>query len=293
MRRIEMNSSCPFRYVPVDFSAMAAIGDKACRMHVEALGPSRVFLRGDHHMKPLDRLAFVCWPEPESEPVYAFARIHSVERSWAGYLYEALFLDISERDWRRLDMRYRQGALAQGNVDPALSQLDQRWQPQVLVIGSAVSPAICATLRELGLTVQQVPKMAGALKRLAHGPEVVIANSGDLDCLALCQKLATAASTPDLLLLVDYASEQELDAYLSAGAARIILKPCEQETLVQRIVTALIERAELRTAAHSSAATLPSDEYPQSRPQSKPQPAATRKPSWWRELRSHIGLSLV
>jgi CheY-like chemotaxis protein len=255
-------------------------------MRAEEISSTRVFLRTKQFVRPHDELKLKCWLDTQEDPVVAVVKAHYVEKSWSGYLVDAVIEKMSSYDRRRWEEAVSRSTASHLDLSAPLRLLNRQRRPQVLWAGCSISAKLGEALREKGLCVQQTRNTAEALAQLARRPDVLVADTTSLgvDGLPLCQQVERSADVPNLLILVEYASEKEMDGYLQAGAGRVILKPCDQDTLVQRILTTVIERIELQTAAFTSCTTLPNRYQPQEGPRSQEKPRS----GFWASLKGHL-----
>jgi CheY-like chemotaxis protein len=260
------------------------------RMHAEEISASRILLRAKQAIRPLDPIELMWWIDDDEEPLCCLAQVQYVERTWGGFRVDAVFQQMAQRDRVRWERYVKRAEDAHPDLGSGLFlPWPGRRRPQLLTIGNILPAAVCAALREAGVMVHQAKTMARALQMLSGRPDIIVADasSSAVSGVPLCQNVSAAPEAADVLLFVEYASEQDFERYLEAGAARVILKPCNQATLLQRIRTTLVERTELQTAAYASASTL---QPVAALPKLPPRPPANPRPrkSFWSGLRGKL-----
>ncbi len=271
--------------IPTDVLTYGCVRNRECSMRAEAIGVARLSLRSQQPLSPLEQMELRIFIEPTEAPIFALARAEYVEKTWAGYWIDAMFCTISNSDKERLAQFLIKGK--DGCADASTSPVRCRGQrSKLMTLGVSFPPAVRNVLQARGFTIHHASNMKQAMSLLSQGQDILVTDNSipSVSITDLCQKLNTCKGAPDLLCLVEYATDQEVEEFLSAGAARIVWKPSSYKTLVERIMTTLAERTELQTAAYSSATTLSSrDWYGSAKSMSQ-----ARKKSFWSNLRNHL-----
>lgn len=289
MDRLSTTSRNAIHNVAAHLPVVASINGSHFKMRAEEIGVFRMLIKSKQAVRPLDKIEIMCGIDPDDEPVYATVQAQYVEKTWSAYYIDAAILKLRPQDCARWE---RFVARTAASV-PAAAQSGEfelsgwRTRPHLVTLGGSLPMAVRNELRQLGILVHHANSTARALALLARRPDILVADSSlhPVDIRSLCEQVSGREGAPDLMFIVEYASEAELESFLSAGATRIVLKPSNQHMLVHRIKAALIERAELQTAAFSSARTLTPVEQAEQRLRPESSSSAPPATRFWASLR--------
>gem|GEM_PF-3149599 len=124
------------------------------------------------------------------------------------------------------------------------------------------------SLRHAGFAVGLASNHEEALKRLADGPDLVIAGASDSDGLALCRRVKqTGNGLPPAVVLISEPGLESKTRGLEAGADDFVVRPIYVQEVVAR-ARALLQRRErerLELSAHASNGTAEASEAPSPR----------------------------
>lgn len=290
MDRLSIDSKNAIHNVAAHLPVIAYIERRPHKTRAEEIGVSRLLLKMKELVRPMAQIELMCGLSLKEEPIHAMAQVQYVEKTWAGYYVDAAISRLRDQDrarWEQFVHKIAASALAERKAPPST----WRWRPQIVTVGGSLPAAVRSELQHQQILIHHVASIARAMTLLPRRPDILIVDSSicRVDIRNLCEELGVRDGAPDLMFLVEYATEKEMDAYLAAGATRLVLKPANQHMLVHRIKAALVERAELQTAAYASARTLSS--VAQSGEPSASDSGADfvgSEMSFWASLRQHL-----
>ena len=122
----------------------------------------------------------------------------------------------------------------------------------------AIRRILDLSLRHAGFAVGLASSNEEALRRLADGPDLVIAGASDTDGLALCRRVKqTGERLPPAVVLISEPDLESKTRGLEAGADDFVVKPIYVQEVVAR-ARALLQRRERERLELSADADVPS-----------------------------------
>ncbi len=144
---------------------------------------------------------------------------------------------------------------------------EERGAQTILIVDSdeAIRRILDLTLRQAGFTVGLAANREEAMKRLADGPDLVIAAASDPDALAFCRLVKqTGDRMPPAVVLISDPGLESKTRGLEAGADDFVVKPIYVQEVVTR-ARALLQRRErerLELSAYAQASPADGAEAP-------------------------------
>jgi CheY-like chemotaxis protein len=135
---------------------------------------------------------------------------------------------------------------------------EERGPQAILIVDSdeSILRILDLTLRQVGYSVGLASNREEAIKRLADGPDLVIAAASDPDALAFCRLVKqTGEPLPPAVILISDPGLENKTRGLEAGADDFVVKPIYVQEVVSR-ARALLQRRErerLELSAHAPA----------------------------------------
>jgi CheY-like chemotaxis protein len=152
-------------------------------------------------------------------------------------------------------------------MEPQLRE--ERAAQAILIVDSdeSIRTILDLTLRQAGFSVGLASNREEAMKRLADGPDLVIAEASDPDALAFCRLVKqTGDRLPPAVVLISDPGIESKTRGLEAGADDFVVKPIYVQEVVAR-ARALLQRRErerLELSAYAPAAPVDGAEAPAS-----------------------------
>ncbi len=137
---------------------------------------------------------------------------------------------------------------------------EERGAQAILIVDSdeSIRRILDLTLRQAGFSVGLASNREEAMKRLADGPDLVIAAASDPDALAFCRLVKqTGDRMPPAVVLISDPGLENKTRGLEAGADDFVIKPIYVQEVVSR-ARALLQRRErerLELSAYAPAAS--------------------------------------
>jgi CheY-like chemotaxis protein len=136
---------------------------------------------------------------------------------------------------------------------------EERGAQAILIVDSdeSIRKILDLTLRQAGFSVGLASNREEAMKRLADGPDLVIAAASDPDTLAFCRLVKqTGDRLPPAVVLISDPGLENKTRGLEAGADDFIIKPIYVQEVVTR-ARALLQRRERERLELSAFAPAP------------------------------------
>jgi len=136
---------------------------------------------------------------------------------------------------------------------------EERSAQAILIVESdeSIRRILDLSLRQAGFAVGLASTNEEAIKRLADGPDLVIAGAMDLDGLSFCRQVKqSGAGLPPAVVLISEPGLESKTRGLEAGADDFVVKPIYVQEVVAR-ARALLQRRErerLELSAHATPA---------------------------------------
>jgi CheY-like chemotaxis protein len=137
---------------------------------------------------------------------------------------------------------------------------EERGAQAILIVDSdeSIRRILDLTLRQAGFSVGLAGNREEAMKRLADGPDLVIAAASDPDALAFCRLVKqTGDRMPPAVVLISDPGLENKTRGLEAGADDFVIKPIYVQEVVSR-ARALLQRRERERLELSAYAPAPS-----------------------------------
>jgi len=141
---------------------------------------------------------------------------------------------------------------------------DERTAQAILIVEAdeSIRRILDLSLRHAGFAVGLASTSAEGLKRLADGPDLVIAGATDTDGLAFCRRAKQSGDRlPPAVVLISEPGLESKTRGLEAGADDFVVKPIYVQEVVAR-ARALLQRRErerLELSAHATAPVEPTE----------------------------------
>ena len=249
MDRFTFRNETQLASVEIKLPVRAIIGSKLLSMSTVSLSPAGLYLRSTEYVKPLSSFQILLWLSEKDAPVFAKITASFVERRADGYGIGVQLVCLTESDegrYAKFVADARSSSPVSYSATFRLGKFLQRQQ--VVSFRGALIERVKSSLTRLAMQVHEREHASDIVADASDGKVDLVVMEMSKESLTVARALAKLPSAPQVLLLSKDGSPVALSQGLLAGATSVCALPCNQLTLVSRILGLLQNTEEAQQA---------------------------------------------
>jgi CheY-like chemotaxis protein len=219
--------------------ALATYAGRRIEVRIENISRDGLYLFAPVPMKVRALFELLVYLPDSEEPIGMFVAACYAEQTPAGFGVGAYISGISTGARQRWEAHYERRLNMERGRSSERSAL-RLQRPRVLVLDHTLPAPSIKALAEQGLELVSPPEETPVLDRsVSAHVDLVIAELNDYRIASLAPLRHQRGQRPPVVLMTSCGSPQAFALGIEAGAARVIVKPCSRELLIDHVMQTL------------------------------------------------------